>query len=76
MYYVHVNVGRLRSYNIFALKCTVTSWLCFQQEEEMQNLQKRIQQLEGDLDQAQTQLDEATQKLENTEKQLANVSPL
>ena len=46
----------------------------WQQEEEMQGLQKRIQQLEGDLDQAQTQLEEATQKLENTEKQLSNVS--
>ena len=45
-----------------------------QQEEDMNNLQKRISQLEGDLDEAQTHLDEATQKLENTEKQLANVS--
>jgi len=53
---------------IYLVDCCV-----FQQEEEIQNLQKQIQQLEGDLDTAQTQLAEATTKLENTEKELSKV---
>lgn len=40
----------------------------FQQEEEINTLQKRIQQLENDLDQAQENLANAQTKLEASEK--------
>ena len=46
----------------------------FQEEEEIQSLQKTISQMEAELDEEQNRLTEASTKLENSEKQLQKVS--
>lgn len=52
----------------------VANALVYQQEEEINALQKRIAALGSDVEQARVQLQTTTDKLESTNRQLANVS--